>query len=98
MRSNFPAAVEAEAVRLAIDACALCDLIEQHEMLTDAVRAMAQMFYVVKDERLLFCNQKLVDFLGLPVGVMARGTPSDDLLDALIEAGVAGSARRSGSR
>lgn len=90
MHNVFPASVESEAVRLSIDTHALCELIEQHEMLTDAVHAMAQMFYVVKDERLLFCNQKLVDFLGLPVGVMARGTPWDDLLDALIKAGVAG--------
>ena len=90
---TFPASIESEAVRLCIDTHALCSLIEQHEMLTDAVHAMAQMFYVVKDERLLFCNQKLVDFLGLPVGVMARGTPWDDLLDALIEAGVAGAVK-----
>lgn len=93
MRNTFPASIESEAVRLSIDTHALCDLIEQHEMLTDAVHAMAQMFYVVKDERLLFCNQKLVDFLGLPVGVMARGTPWDDLLDALIKAGVAGAVK-----
>jgi signal transduction histidine kinase/DNA-binding response OmpR family regulator len=80
---------EAELDLLSRDREALGALVEQHEMLTKAVHAMPHMFYVVKDDRLLFCNRQLADFYNLPEGVTVAGTPWRDLMQAILAIHVA---------
>jgi signal transduction histidine kinase/DNA-binding response OmpR family regulator len=77
---------QAEIDLLMRDRDALATLIEQHEMLVKAIHAMPQMFYVVKDDQLLFCNRHLAEFYDLPAGVTAAGTPWSVMMEAILAA------------
>ncbi|WP_428407916.1 response regulator [Hyphococcus sp.] len=75
---------QADIDRLLGDRDAVAALIHEHEMLVNAVHAMPQMFYIVKDDKLLFCNRQLAEFYDLPEGVTAAGTPWSVMLKALL--------------
>ena len=76
---------QAEIDRLTSDRDALAALVDQHHMLVNAVHAMPQMFYIVKDDKLLFCNRQLAEFYDLPEGVTAAGTPWNVMMKAMLE-------------
>ena len=75
---------QAEIDLLMHDREALAALIAQHDMLVKAIHAMPQMFYVVKDDKLLFCNRHLAEFYDLPEGVTAAGTPWSVMMRAML--------------
>ncbi len=75
---------QADIDRLLGDRDAIAALIHEHEMLVNAVHAMPQMFYIVKDDKLLFCNRQLAEFYDLPEGVTAAGTPWSVMLKAML--------------
>ncbi|WP_165793517.1 response regulator [Hyphococcus luteus] len=75
---------QAEIDLLMRDREALAALIEQHDMVLNAIHAMPQMFYVVKNDKLLFCNRHLAEFYDLPEGVTAAGTPWSAMMEAIL--------------
>ncbi len=77
---------QAEIDLLMRDRDALAALITQHDMLVNAIHAMPQMFYVVKDDKLLFCNRQLAEFYDLPEGITAAGTPWSVMMEAILAA------------
>lgn len=74
------------------DRDAIAALADEHEMLVTAVHAMPQMFYIVKDDKLLFCNRQLAEFYDLPEGVTAAGTPWNVMMKAMLETHLPGKA------
>ena len=85
---------KAELDKLSGDREALGALVEQHEMLTKAVHAMPQMFYVVKDDKLVFCNRQLAAFYDLPAGVTAARTPWSVMMQEMIAAHISDKVNR----
>ncbi len=77
--------LQAQIDRLLGDRDALAAYIDEHEMLVRAVHAMPQMFYVVKDDKLLFCNRQLAEFYDLPEGMTAAGTSWSAMMQAMLE-------------
>ncbi|MFC2951936.1 response regulator [Marinicaulis aureus] len=76
---------QAEIDHLLRDRDALTAFVDEHEMLVRAVHTMPQMFYVVKDDKLLFCNRQLAEFYDLPEGMTAAGTPWSVMMQAMLE-------------
>ncbi|MEZ5894343.1 MAG: response regulator [Parvularculaceae bacterium] len=85
---------QARLEALARDPEALAALVDEHEMLVRAVHGMPQMFYIVKDDRLVFCNRHLAEFYKLPEGVTVAGTPWTDLMKAILALHVSDKAAR----
>ena len=77
---------QAELDLLMRDRDAFAAFVDQHDMLIKAIHAMPQMFYVVKNDKLLFCNRHLADFYNLPEGVTVAGTPWSVMLEAILSA------------
>jgi signal transduction histidine kinase/CheY-like chemotaxis protein len=80
--------IAAEVERLAADREALEAFVEESLTLADAVNSMAQMFFVVKKDKLLFCNRKLLDFIGYPESANPHDLTWDNMVDGLIETGI----------